>query len=248
MDEFKNLNYTGLIKKEEPKRNYLFGSVASQLIGYTNIDSKGLTGIELGYDSLLQGRNGFVIMFRDAMGRLRPSPDLPKFDATHGKSIQLTIDIVLQRIAEYELKRGVELSQAESGTVVAVKPQTGEILAMASYPNYNPNDLKSLTEAGLRNRAITDAYEPGSTFKLITAAASVEEGLIHPEDIVDGNNGLLEFKDFKIRDDHPIGRVSFREAFQKSSNIVFSNLAAVLPENKFFKYIRDFGFGLTLSV
>lgn len=238
----------GFIVREVPGRNYAFADAASQIVGCTDVDNKGLTGIELSLDSTLKGKDGYAVMNKDARGRLRPLADMPKVDPIHGNSIQLTIDIVLQRIVEFELKQGVQNSGAESGTIVAVDPATGEILAMASYPNFDPNDLTTLDNSRLRNRSITDLYEPGSTFKMITAAAGIEEGVIHPEDIVDGMNGAMPFKDFTIIDDHPIGKVSFKEAFAKSSNIVLSTLAYNIPVTKFYKYIRDFGFGISTGI
>ncbi len=238
----------GFIVREVPGRNYSFADAASQIVGCTDVDNKGLTGIELSLDKVLKGKDGYAIMNKDARGRLRPLADMPKVDPVHGNSVQLTIDVVLQRIVEFELKQGVENSAAESGTIVAVNPATGEILAMASYPNFDPNDLTTLDNNRLRNRSITDIYEPGSTFKMITAAAGIEEGLIHPEDMVDGMNGAMAFKDFTIIDDHPIGKVSFKEAFAKSSNIVLSTLAYNIPVTKFYKYIRDFGFGISTGI
>lgn len=238
----------GFIIKSEPRRNYLFSNVGSQIIGCTDVDNHGLTGLELSLDSILQGKDGFMIMNKDAAGRLRPLADLPKTEPQHGKSVQLTIDIVLQRIVEFELKRGVELAAAESGTVVAIEPSTGEILAMASYPNFDPNDLTQLNNSALKIRAITDLYEPGSTFKMITAAAAVEEDMIHPDDMVNGMGGTLNLGDYTIVDDHPIGTVTFKEAFAKSSNIVLSTLAYNMESSKFYKYIRDFGFGINTGV
>lgn len=238
----------GFIVREVPGRNYAFADAASQIVGCTDLDNRGLTGIELSMDTILKGKDGYAVMNKDARGRLRPLADMPKVDPIHGNSVQLTIDIVLQRIVEFELKQGVQNCAAESGTIVAVNPSTGEIFAMASYPNFNPNDLTTLDNSKLRNRSITDIYEPGSTFKMITAAAGIEEGIIHPDDIVDGMNGAMPFKDFTIIDDHPIGKVSFKEAFAKSSNIVLSTLAYNIPVGKFYKYIRDFGFGISTGI
>ena len=152
-----------------------------------------------------------MMMYRDAKGRLRPSADLPIIPATNGYSLQLTMDIELQRIVEFELMQGVLNAQAESGTVVAVKPSTGEILAMATYPGFNPNSPSSFSPANMRNRAITDVYEPGSTFKLITAAAAIEEKIASLNDKFNGFNGELHFSNYVIRDVHPIGMATFRE-------------------------------------
>ncbi len=238
----------GFIKIIEPKRIYLYGSVASQIIGCTNIDNKGLTGIELVFDSLLSGADSYVMMLRDASGHLIPTPTTLMRQAVKGKSIVLTIDVELQRIVEYELKLGVEHSKAESGTAVIINPQTGEILAMASYPTFNPNDISNVNSELMRNRAITDTYEPGSTFKLITAAAALEEGIVTPETIVDGHDGIIKFKDYTIKDEHKTGKVTFSRAMELSSNVVFSSIAYKIRPNKLYKYVRDFGFGLHYGI
>lgn len=241
-------DHNGFIVKKEPARNYSFGDAASQTIGFTDIDNNGLIGIELAFDSILRGKDGYAIMNRDGLGHLRPMADLPRKEPKHGHSIQLTIDILLQRIVEYELKQGVANAQAQSGAVVAIDPATGEVMAMASYPNFNPNKLRINDPNTMKNRAIGDLYEPGSTFKVITAAAAINEGLIEEDDMVDGLNGTQQYKDHTIIDDHPLGRVTFREAFAKSSNIVLSNLALRLPGNSFYKYIRDFGIGINTAI
>ncbi len=248
--ELEKLNIKGTIKIHEAKRNFLYGQVGSQIIGAANIDNKGISGIEKAYDSLLKGSEGLMIMERDAKGRLRPTADLPIIPPTNGNSLVLTLDIELQRIVEYELEKGVERTKAESGTVIAIKPSTGEILAMASYPTYNPNNLSKRKPGAMKNKAITDVYEPGSTFKLITAASAIEEGLITPETLVNGHNGVLDIagSNKKIRDDHSIGIVTFKRAFEKSSNVVFAQVGDSIPKNVFYKYIRDFGFGNTLGI
>lgn len=240
--------HNGFIVKKEPARNYSFGDAASQTIGFTDIDNKGLIGIELAFDSILRGKDGYAIMNRDALGHLRPMADLPRKEPKHGHSVQLTLDILLQRIVEYELKQGVMNAQAQSGAVVAIDPATGEVMAMASYPNFNPNELRISDPNTMKNRAIGDLYEPGSTFKVITAAAAINEGIIEEDDMVEGENGTKQYKDHTVIDDHPLGRVTFREAFAKSSNIVQSNLALRLPGNSFYKYIRDFGIGINTAI
>ncbi|MFC2130954.1 penicillin-binding transpeptidase domain-containing protein [Bacteroidota bacterium] len=242
------LDFKGLLKFREPKRNFLYGNVGSQVVGAANIDNSGISGIEKAYDSLLTGTSGYMIMQRDARGRLHATADLPIIPAINGKSILLTLDIELQRIVEFELKRGVEKTQAASGTIIAIQPATGEILAMAAYPSYDPNKLSKRLPGAMKNKAITDIYEPGSTFKLITAAAAIEEGIMSPETMVNGYGGLLDFINYAIRDDHPVGKVTFSEAFEQSSNVVFAQVGDSIPKNKFYKYIRDFGFGNTLGI
>lgn len=238
----------GFIRIVEPKRIYLYGSVASQVIGCTDIDNKGLTGIELSYDSLLRGADRYVIMLRNAKGRLIPTPKTLMNHAVKGHSVQLTIDIELQGLAEFELKQGVLKSNAESGSVVIIHPETGEILAMASYPTFNPNYISEFKSKNMRNRVITDLYEPGSTFKLITAAAVLEEGIVMPSTVLDGHGGLVKYEDYIIRDEHKTGKVPFSRAMEISSNVIFSNLAYKLKPNVLFKYVRDFGFGLLYGI
>ncbi|MGA1434651.1 MAG: penicillin-binding transpeptidase domain-containing protein, partial [Candidatus Kapaibacteriota bacterium] len=147
-----------------------------------------------------------------------------------------------------ELSEGIRTSQAEGGTVIALEPGTGEVLAMASWPTFDPHDRKSAMPDAIRLRGITDMYEPGSTFKLVTACAALEEGIIKPESMVNGNNGTLKVGDYEIKDSHPIGKVRFTEALEQSSNIVFAKLSDKIDDFKFYKYARDFGFGIILGI
>lgn len=242
------LRDVGLVRVREPRRSFAFGSLAAQILGFTNIDNNGVSGIELSWDSVLCGSNGSMILQRDGRGRKRPSPDMPMIPAQDGHSLVLTLDMAIQGIAESELARGVQEANAESGTVIAIKPSTGEILAMASYPTYNPNTPSTAAPELVRNRAITDMYEPGSTFKLVTASALLEEGYTHLADTVDGRGGTMQVKDYTVRDDHPVGRLTFAEAIEKSSNVVFASLADSVSKDKFYKYVRDFGFGIILGI
>lgn len=242
------LTAAGFIKIKEPRRVYVYGNSAAQILGCTDVDNIGIAGIELAYDTLLKGTAGIMNVYRDATGKVRPAANLQVIEAINGKSIRLTLDIDLQRIAEYELKQAVVASNASSGTVLAIEPSTGEIIAMASYPTFDPNSYNFNEPATMRNRAISDIYEPGSTFKLITAAAALEEGIVQPQTIVDGHDGLLDMGTYQIKDDHPLGRVTFSQAVEKSSNIIFSELSNRIENQKFYKFIRDFGFGMTLGL
>jgi cell division protein FtsI (penicillin-binding protein 3) len=243
------LHDIGLIRVEEPRRNYYFGNAAAQIIGCTNVDNQGLSGVELALDSLLRGSAGFMVMQRDGRGNLRPSVDLPTAAASNGKSVQLTIDMELQRIAEYELERGIAEARAVSGTVIALDPTTGEILAVASMPSFNPNRPQFALPETMKIRAISDMYEPGSTFKLVTAAAALEEKAIAPTDTVDAHGGVWKLSDgHEIKDTHPLGRITFAQAIEQSSNVVFATQSKKIPDDKFYKYARDFGFGITLGI
>lgn len=240
IDSIKN---KGFIKYIEPRRNYLYSPVASQIIGCTDVDNKGLSGIEMSFDTLLSGKSGYMIMQRDATGHIHPTANLPTIEAEHGKSVVLTIDIDLQRILEYELKKGIERTKAAVGTAIALDPATGEILAMASCPSYDPNNLKNTQASSMKNKAITDLYEPGSTFKTITASAAIDKNLITPEKLVNGHMGLLDYGKYQIRDDHPIGTVTFADALAYSSNVIFSQVGNSIPDEDFAKYLANFGFG-----
>lgn len=238
----------GLIRVDEPKRSFLYGNTAAQIIGVTDVDNNGVTGIELAYNRQLRGESGFVVMQRDGRGRLRPGVNPERKAPRNGNGLQLTIDIELQRIAEEELRRGVTTTGASSGTVIAIKPSTGEILAMASMPTFDPMRLDRATSEAIRTRGITDQYEPGSTIKAITAAALLEEGLLQPGDQVDGLGGTLQLPGHVIRDDHPLGKTTFQIALEQSSNVVFATQARRINSRKFYKYFRDFGFGIPSGI
>jgi len=238
----------GFIRQPTYKRSYVYGSGAAQVVGFTDTEKKGLAGLELMLDSLLRGVDGKTFMRRDAVGNLFYSHEIPVLAPIDGHSTMVSLDIELQRIAEYELSEGIRTSQAEGGTVIAIEPSTGEILAMASWPTFDPHDRKSATPDAIRLRGITDMFEPGSTFKLVTACAALEEGIIKPESMVNGMNGSLKIGDYEIKDSHPIGKVRFTEALEQSSNIVFAKLSDRIDDFKFYKYSRDFGFGIVLGI
>ncbi|MBC8124506.1 MAG: PASTA domain-containing protein [Candidatus Kapabacteria bacterium] len=239
----------GLIRVKEPKRSFTHGPLAAQLIGTTDVDNNGLTGLELHYDGILRGQSGFVVMQRDGRGRLRPGVDPEREAPRNGQGLQLTIDLELQRVAEQELARGVRESGAASGTVIAIEPATGEILAMASFPSFDPNRLNNATDDAIRIRSVTDQYEPGSTMKAITAAALLEERKLAADDKVNGGNGVLHLSGgATITDDHPVGQTTFRGALEQSSNVVFATLAQQLDDRVFYKYVRDFGFGIASGI
>lgn len=243
------LEASGLIKIREPRRSFAYGSLAAQILGFTNSDSQGASGLELGWDSVLSGKNGYMFLQRDGRGKKRPVPDAPMLAPQPGYSLVLTLDMDMQTIVENELKQGVESVEAVSGSVIALNPATGEILAMASYPTFNPNNLVSATPELTRNACFTDTYEPGSTFKLITAAALLEEGKITPNEMVTGAETITGRDGVVVvRDEHPVGTVTFARALEKSSNVVMSTLAQRIPTPKFYKYTRDFGFGIFTGI
>lgn len=237
------LDLSGLIVLKEPKRVYNYGKLASQILGFTNIENKGQTGIELSMESELAGKEGFVIMQRDGRGNNRPSVEFPRKDAENGKNVILSIDMNMQKIAEEELEAGVKSYNADCGKVIVQHVRTGEILAMSSYPTFDPNSITVSDTAGMKNSVIADVYEPGSTFKLITAAASIEENLEDRSSIISTEN-MNEIKGHNITDVHGSSSMTFQQAIEQSSNIGFGKISLKLGAERFYKYARDFGFGI----
>lgn len=248
LEALKDLDDDGLIKLKEPLRHFEYASLGAQAIGGTDIDNNGLNGVELYYNQQLHGTDGYIVMQRDAHGRRRPDVDLPQSKPEHGDGLVLTLDINIQGIVEDELRKGVEKAGAASGTAIVLDPRTGDLLAVASWPTYDPNDLRSASQSAIRVRAISDMYEPGSTMKLVTAAAALEEGTVTPETEIDGEGGTWQLGNHTIRDDHPANMMSFREAIEHSSNIAMAKVASRLPSPRFYKYVRDFGFGIISGV
>lgn len=238
----------GVIRVTEPKRNFYYGPIAAQVLGTTDVDNNGLSGLELQYDNILRGESGFVVMQRDGRGRLRPGVNPERKSPRNGHALELTVDIEFQRVVEQELRHGIRESGAESGTVVAIEPSTGDILAIASFPSFDPNRLDKADPSAIRIRAVTDQYEPGSTMKAITAAALLEEEKIAPNDRVDGRGGLMQIPGHVIRDDHPMGVSTFQIAMEQSSNVVFATASRLLDDRTYYKYVRDFGFGIPTGI
>ncbi|MCL5266839.1 MAG: penicillin-binding transpeptidase domain-containing protein [Bacteroidetes bacterium] len=243
-----DFNVYGLIRLKDQQRLYPYGSAAGQVLGFINVDGKGASGVELEFDSLLAGKNGYEIMQVDGIGRKTPSIDYPKVNPTPGSNIQLTIDMNIQQIVEQELAAGVEKAKAESASAVFMNPYTGEILAMANYPSFDPSNYDKLPYNDSRDRAITDVYEPGSTFKVVTASAALEEGIESPNDMIFADNGGYSYYGTVIRDFEPAGWITFRRALELSSNVAFSKIGRKIGADKFYRYARDFGFGAPTGI
>ncbi len=246
--EFRDLDMFGLLITENSERIYPHDNVASHILGFTNSDGLGISGLELQFDSVLSGVPGYIILKRDLKRDLHAGAELPSFPSKDGNNLYLTIDMNLQSIVEYELAQGIANFSADAGSVIVMNPFTGEILALASYPSFNPNILYQRRSEWVRNRAINDEYEPGSIFKMITAAAALEEGLVSPNQMFSGFGGAMKVGSYTIRDVHPLGNITFRQAVEQSSNVVFAQVATRIPHKTFYKYIRDFGFGLLTDI
>lgn len=236
------LNLDGIGFRKESKRYYPNRELAAHVLGYVGVDNVGLAGLEATYDKTVRGREGKLLVQTDArrhvFSRLERSP-------TAGASMELTIDEHLQHIAEREVRAGVEAARADGGTAVVMDPHTGEILAMASWPTFNPNDYGDSTEPSRRNRAVQDLYEPGSTFKLVTASAALQEQVVTPDDIIDTRGGVIKFPGRKPITDmgHNYGLLSFTDVIVKSSNVGAIQVGLRVGAERMGLYIRRFGFG-----
>jgi len=244
-------SFPGLVECTEPRRTYHFGSVTSTVVGFTNIDNRGLDGLELAFDDLLRGQDGYVIMQRDGLGRKHPSVDFPRVDPVNGNDLVLTLDIDYQSVADEELRKGIELTKAQGGVVIMLDPRSGEILAMVSTPSHDPQS--EVTGTPPKNRAITDMVEPGSVFKVVTAAAALERGAVGLDQTFDAENGryLVQLGGGKTRpitDTHPHERLSFREAVEVSSNIVFAKMSDLIGVEAMYTTARKFGFGTKTGI
>ncbi|HEY9421248.1 MAG TPA: penicillin-binding protein 2, partial [Thermoanaerobaculia bacterium] len=237
------LKMPGLYFLQESKRYYPMGSLAAQILGYVGTDNHGLAGLELVYDREVSGKEGRRTVLRDAKRGTLISPDLSFAEAEPGHDLHLTIDATIQHIVERELAKAVKERRAKRGTALLLDPTTGGVLAMASYPSFDPNHFARYPKSRWRNGAIMDMYEPGSTFKIFTAAAALESGLIRPEDEMDCEMGGITLLGIRIRDHKPFGRLTFAQVLEKSSNVGVIKAALRLGDERLYRTIRGFGFG-----
>ncbi|MBE2256459.1 MAG: PASTA domain-containing protein [Ignavibacteria bacterium] len=238
------LDVSGLIVVKEPVRVYNYNSLAAQILGFTNTSNNGLSGIELAMNKELSGKEGYMIMKRDGKGNKRPDNEFPGKDPEKGNDVVLTLDINIQKILEEELSNAVTSNNASNGKGVVMNVKTGEVLAISSFPTFNPNDIKSTDTVGMKNSVITDIFEPGSTYKLITAAASLEENIESPGSIIATEKGQMDVNGNRITDSYASTNVTFKQAIENSSNVAMMKIAKKIGEEKFYKYSRDFGFGI----
>jgi cell division protein FtsI (penicillin-binding protein 3) len=239
------LDIPGVLFFKESRRYYPKKELAAHLLGYVGIDNLGLAGLESTFDDKIRGREGRMLLQRDgkrtAMSKREERPP------TAGEGLELTIDEYLQFIADRELRIGVQENAAVGGTAIIMQPQTGEILALANWPTFNPNDFNAADAVSRRNRAIQDTYEPGSTFKVVTASAAIQEGIIKTTDLVDCNPGSITFGSRVIRDTHHYGLLPFIDVIAKSSNVGAIKVGQRLGAERLGRYINRFGFGQALA-
>ncbi len=240
IDRIKSLNLQGIHFQKEPKRFYPDRDLAAQVVGTVGMEDSGQSGIEHEFDEELRGKPGKMLISVDA--RKRWFSDVEK-QPEPGESLVLTIDKNVQYIAEKELDQAIHDTQAIAGTVIVENPHTGEILALANRPTFNPNLRKQITPAALTNRAVSYIYEPGSTFKLVTISAALEEKLTNPDEIFDCQMGSIVYNGMRIRDSRPHGLLPVWGVLAESSDVGAIKIALRLGDERFYKYIRAYGFG-----
>ena len=235
-----NIKGIGLIK--ESKRSYPDGYLASHVLGFAGLDNAGLDGLELYYDRYLKGEQGWALFLRDARQKkldLWEKMVLPR----DGYDLILTIDEVIQYIAERELDHAYKTSHAIGASIVVMDPQTGAILALANRPTYDLNEYQNANKDIMRNRAITDMFEPGSVFKIVTTSAALQENKITEDQKVFCENGSYAFAGHVLHDHRPHGTLTFREVIEQSSNIGTCKVAQLVGASQLYRYVKLFGFG-----
>ena len=239
-ERIRALNLSGIHFQKESKRFYPKRELAAQVLGYVGMDDEGLSGIEREYDDKLSGKPGRMLISVDArkkwFGSVEKQPE-------PGQNVVLTIDEKIQYIAERELATAMQQTQAVSGTVIVENPRTGEILALANQPTFNPNLSREITPASLKNHAVSDVFEPGSTFKLVTIAAAIEEKVTNPNEMFDCQMGSIVINGMRIHDSKPHGLLSVSDVLAESSDVGAIKIALRLGNDRFYNYIRGFGFG-----
>ena len=242
----KALQLKGVAFLKENRRYYPKKELAAHVLGYVGTDNVGLAGLESTYDTQIRGKDGKVLVTTDA--RRHALFSRVERAATAGAGLELTIDQYLQHIVERELRTGVAENRAAAGTAVIMDPRTGEILALANWPTFNPNSFLDSDGVERRNRAVQDLYEPGSTFKLVTASAALEEHVIKPQDPIDCAPGFITFPGRPpIRDVHAYGVLPFADVIVKSSNVGAIRVGLRLGPERLNRYIDRFGFGRTIA-
>jgi cell division protein FtsI/penicillin-binding protein 2 len=240
IERIRALNLQGIHYQKEPKRFYPKRELAAQILGYVGTDDQGLSGLERQFNQQLQGKPGKLMISVDARKRWFASVEK---EPEAGNSVVLTVDQNIQYIAERELERGMEETHAIAGTVIVENPRTGEILALTNRPTFNPNIRKEIRNEALKDRAVSDVYEPGSTFKMVTISAGLEEKITRPDEMFDCQMGSIVINGMRIRDSKPHGVLSVADILAESSDVGAIKVALRLGDERFYKYIRAFGFG-----
>jgi len=233
----------GIVFEEDYKRVYPKGKLACHILGFTNVDGVGIEGVEMQYNDILSGETGLITIPRDGRGNVLNSLSRVIRSSVKGKDIYLTIDERIQQIVEEEIEKCWEKSCPKKISVIAMDPKTGEILAMANKPDYDPNVPSRFPPEHRKNYAVTDLFEPGSIFKIVTAAAVLEEKKAGLDEVFNCEGGKWFIRGHILHDAHPYGPLEFQQIIIKSSNIGTVKLAMRIGEETLYQYIKKFGFG-----
>ena len=239
------LNLKGVYLQGENQRYYPKRELASHVLGFVDLDEKGLGGIEYGLDSTIRGKSEKIVVMADARQRCFDGGAAQK---DQGANVVLTIDEKVQYIAERELAAAIAKTHALAGTVIVQNPNNGAILALANWPKFNPNSPNDVKNEARMDRAVSAIYEPGSTFKLITLAAAFDQNLIRPEEVFNCENGAVYVAGHRIRDHKPFGLLTVSDILAQSSDVGAIKIAIRVGAPKFYEYIRAFGFGQQTGV
>ena len=243
-ENIRALKLKGVLLEKRFSRYYPYDQIGAHLVGYCDYDNHARAGLELELDSRLTGTSGWAVYLRDALGNQYPNLDFPMSAPQDGHDIETTIDMVYQGVLDEEIRRAVQAQDATNGTAVLMDPRTGEVLGIANYPTFNPNRYNDFAIETFRNRAVTDQYEPGSTFKMVSLAIALDKfGLDLDNEIVYCENGRFRLANNFVTDHKPFQWLSIRRVFENSSNIGVIKLSQKFRSYDFYRYARDFGFG-----
>ncbi|MCG2585328.1 penicillin-binding protein 2 [Massilia sp. TS11] len=241
-EQIAKLDLPGIDLRKDYKRFYPQGEVMTHLVGFTNVEDVGQEGIELGQQKTLVGQPGSRRVIRDRLGRIIEDIGAMK-EPRDGKDLTLSVDSKLQYIAFTQIKEAVQKYNAKAAAAVVLDIHTGEVLALANWPSYNPNERSTLTGEQLRNRVLTDTFEPGSTLKPLTVALALENKRITPETVFDTSPGRITIGDHTVRDSHAHGLLTVKQIIQKSSNVGMSKIALPMPAQDMWEIFTKSGFG-----
>ena len=244
-NEILSLNLPGVYSRKEPKRFYPNGSLAAHVLGYVGLDGQGLGGVEHFYNSKIKGEPGELFVEKDSTGHPYESFEIP---SKPGQTVVLTIDQGIQYQAEQTLQSAVQRSHAKSGTAIVLDPRTGEILALANAPSFDPNNVAASKAEARSNWALQNIYEPGSTFKIVAFSAALDRKLAKPDDRIDCQMGAITVAGRVVHDHHPFGLLTLAEALAKSSNVGAIKLGIRVGDESMYDYITRYGFGARTGV
>ena len=240
-----DLQLEGIGFLAEHRRYYPQRELGAHVLGYVGLDNTGMSGVEYAFEKEIRGRAAKVVVATDARRRPVAQAERP---STDGSTVVLALDEAIQHVAERELERSMAETQSAAGVVVVVEPFSGEVLAMAGRPTFNPNRYSAYSSARWKNRAVSDAFEPGSIFKIVTAAAGIQENVVSPGEVLDCGQGRIEISGTVINDHAVFDHLTFAQAVAKSSDIGMIRVAQRLGRDNFARYVRDFGFGAPTGV